>query len=110
MSVVVSRSRAKSTLLTGAAGLLILAAAVTMMVFAAPGTRTPLHATTALSVTTRCVQLPSGQYPAQGRACQVDPSTLSAWTKPYGRSKATGRWPAIRPARTSHHATSKPSS
>lgn len=110
MTAVISRSRAKSTWLTGAAGLLILAAAFTMMVCAAPGTRTPLHATTTQSVTTRCGQQPSGQDPARVQTCQVDPSTLSAWTKPYGHSTVTVRWPAIRPARSSHRASIKPSS
>jgi hypothetical protein len=110
MTAVVSRSRAKSTWLTGAAGLLILAAAFTMMICAAPVTRTPLHATTTQSVTTRCGQQPSGQDPARVRACQVDPSTLSALTKPYGRTTVTGRWPAIKLAPSSHHASIKPSS
>ena len=43
MAAVVSESRAKSTWLTGTAGMLVLAAAVVMMIVAAPRTHVPRH-------------------------------------------------------------------
>ena len=51
MSAVVSESRAKSTWLTGAAGLLVLAAAFVMMVMAAPRAHAPHHPTVISHVT-----------------------------------------------------------
>ena len=51
MSAVVSESRAKSTWLTGTVGLLVLAAAVVMMVVAAPRTHAPRHPTVTSHVT-----------------------------------------------------------
>lgn len=43
MTAVISRSRSTSTWLTGAAGLLLLAAAFVMMICAGPRVRPPLH-------------------------------------------------------------------
>jgi hypothetical protein len=52
MAAVVSESRAKSTWLTGAAGLMVLAVAIVMMVLAAPQThQAPRHDTVTSHVT-----------------------------------------------------------
>jgi hypothetical protein len=101
MTAVVTRSRSTSTLLTGAAGLLILAAAFVMMVCAAPRVRTPLLAGTAQAVTTHCDQLASSGKPVRAGSCRIDPSTLSAWTKPYARSTIMESRAASRLARPS---------
>jgi hypothetical protein len=53
MSAVVSKSRAKSTWLTGTAGLLMLAVALVMMVAAAPRTHHALRHDTVTSHVTR---------------------------------------------------------
>jgi hypothetical protein len=53
MAAVVSKSRAKSTWLTGTAGLLMLAVAVVMMVVAAPRTHHALRHDTVTSQVTR---------------------------------------------------------
>jgi hypothetical protein len=87
MTAVVSKSRLKQTWLTGAAGLLLLAAALVMMVCSAPTARARLHAGVTRpateSVTSFCGQPASGGDPAKARACRLGPSALSAWTKPY---------------------------
>jgi hypothetical protein len=108
MTAVVSKSRSKSTWLTGAAGLLILAAALVMMVWSAPTARTPRNAgatrPVAESVTSFCGQQDSAGHPAKARPCQLGPA-LSAWTEPYppsvvnpGRPAGLFRCPAARPA------------
>jgi hypothetical protein len=86
MTAVVSRSRSKSTWLTGAAGLLLLSVAFVMMVYAAPKARAPLHSTTTpattQSVTMWCGQSTPSRDSATARACRLGPSALSAWTRP----------------------------
>lgn len=88
MTAVVSRSRWKSTWLTGAAGLLLLSAALVMMVCAAPKVRAPLPASTTpaatKSVTMWCGQSAQSTNRAKVRACLLGPSALSAWTRPDG--------------------------
>lgn len=101
MTAVVSRSRSTSTLLTGAAGLLILAVAFVMMVCAAPRVRTPPSAATIQAVTTHCGQLTSGRKPVKAGVCRIGTSTLSAWTKPDDRSTIMESWAASRLARPS---------
>jgi len=90
MTAIVSGSRSKSTWLTGAAGLLVLAAAFVMMACAAPTAHEPLHGhatrSATESVTTFCGHSASGGNPARVRPCVIGPSELSAWTKPYARS------------------------
>jgi hypothetical protein len=68
MTTVASRSRLKSTWLTGVAGLLLLSAAFVMMICAAPKASSPLH---------------GGTTPAATQ------SALSAWTRPTGQPVIT---------------------
>lgn len=95
MTAVVSRSRSKSTWLTGAAGLLLVSVAFVMMVCAAPKARGPLHGTTipaaTQSVTTWCGQSTRSRDRAVARACGLGPSALSVWTRPDGSSGEPGR-------------------
>jgi hypothetical protein len=94
MTAVVSRSRSKSTWLTGAAGLLLLSVAFVMMVCAAPKARAPSHSTTVpaatQSVTTWCGQSTRSRDRAVVRTCRLGPSALSAWTRPDGSSGEAG--------------------
>src|SRR5690242_14496482 len=88
MTAVVSRERARTTGLTAAAGVLMLAVAFVMMVVAAPGHRTaPVHdpAKTATEQLTasRCDQLTSRSNSATVRACRAGPPAESAWADAY---------------------------
>jgi hypothetical protein len=98
MTAVVSKSRSTSTWLTGAAGLLILAAAFVMMVWAAPTARAPVHGGATRpateSVFSFCGHPVSGGEPAKARACRLVPVALSAWTKPYAPTMISPSRPA----------------
>jgi hypothetical protein len=77
MAAVVSRSRSKSTWLTGAVGLLLLSAAFVMMVCAAPKARAPLDGGTipavTQSVTAWCGQSAWSRDRASVRTCRLGP-------------------------------------
>jgi hypothetical protein len=74
MTAVVSRERARATCLTGAAGVLMLAVAVVMMVMAAPG---QVHGAARPAVTQLTTdvghQLTSRSDSAKVRACREAP-------------------------------------
>src|SRR6266700_8209572 len=78
MTAVVSRERARTTGLTAAAGVLMLAVASVMMVVAAPGhgpVRAHLARSSAVRLTTDvCHQLTSRSDSARARACLAGPS------------------------------------
>ncbi len=84
MTGVVSREQARTTYLTGAAGVLMLAVAVVMMMVAAPA-HGPARAhgsakPSAVRLTTDvCHQLTSRRDSATVRACRAGPSAGSAW-------------------------------
>ena len=104
MTAVVSRERARTTGLTAAAGVLMLAVAFVMMVVAAPGHRAaPVHdlAKTATEQLDgrRCDQLTSRSNSATVRACQAGPSAESAWADAYVPSMASASWSASNPGR-----------
>jgi hypothetical protein len=105
MTAVVSRSRWKSTWLTGAAGLLLVSAAFVMMICAAPRARAPLRGDTVpaatQSVTTWCGQPTWSGDQAKVRVCRLGPSALSAWTGPRGSAVIAPTRPASQPARPS---------
>jgi hypothetical protein len=89
MTPVVSRERGIATWLTGAAGLLVLAVAVAMMVMAAPGRPAAHHAAT--QAATQAAVGPSRQVTLRTdstmvRACRTGPSAVSAWAQAYNPS------------------------
>jgi len=99
MTAVVSRERAKSTGLTAAAGVLMLAVAVMMMIVAAPvhgharahGLAKP-HV--AQLTTDLCHQLTSRSDSATVRACRAGPAADSAWAEAYVPSMTSDSWSA----------------
>jgi len=97
MTAVVSRERAKSTGLTAAAGVLMLAVAVVMMVVAAPvhghaRAHGPARAHAAQLTTDLCHQLTSRSDSAAARACLARPSADSAWAEAYVPSMTSDSW------------------
>ena len=104
MTAVVSRERARTTGLTAAAGVLMLAVAFVMMVVAAPGHRTaPAHdlakITTGQLTASRCDQLTPRSDSATVRACRAGPSAESAWADAYVPSMTSASWSASNPGR-----------
>ena len=104
MTAVVSREHAKATCLTGAAGMLLLAVAVVMMVVAAPaqvhGRAPGLPKSSAVQLTTdACHQLTPRSDSATARACQAGPVADSARAEAYVPSLTSGNWSASRPVR-----------
>ena len=78
MTALVSPERATSASLTGAAGLLVLAIAVVMMVIAAPtqvrqGTHNPVRQSAVQLTTDPCHQLTSRSDPTTVYACLAGP-------------------------------------
>ena len=109
MTAVVSREHAKATCLTGAAGMLLLAVAVVMMVVAAPAQvhgRTPgLAKSSAVQLTTDvCHQLTPRSNSATARACQAGPAADSARAETYVPSMISGNWSASSPGRAARPA------
>jgi hypothetical protein len=99
MTAVVSRERARTTFLTGAAGVLMLAIAVVMMVLAAPvHGQARAHGPAAPSVvrltTDVCHQLTSRSDSATVRACRAGPPAESAWADAYVPSMISESWSA----------------
>ena len=85
MTAVVRREHARATSLTGAAGMLLLAVAVVMMVVAAPahgGTRphVPARPSGVQFTSDVCHQLTSRSDSATVRACWAGPAAQGAWT------------------------------
>ena len=83
MTAVVSRERARTTCLTGAAGMLMIAIAFAMMVAAAPGhgpgrVHGPVNPAAVQLATDVCHQLTSRSDSATVRACLAGPSAASA--------------------------------
>ena len=105
MTAVVSREHARVTCLTGAAGMLMIAIAVVMMMAAAPG-----HAHGQAGVVARpavaqvasdvCHRFTSRSNSATMRACLAGPSAASAWTDAYVPSMTSESWSASSPGRT----------
>ena len=99
MSAVISREHAKAAGLTGAAGMLLLAVAIVMMVIAAPvqehvrlsGYSKP--SATQLS-TDVCHQLTSRSDSTTVRACLAGPAAESAWADAYVPSMTSEIWSA----------------
>jgi hypothetical protein len=103
MTAVVRRERARATFLTGAAGVLMLAVALVMMVVAAPG---PMHSRAhdpakppAIQLTTDVGQLTSRSDSARVRACRAGPAADSACADAYVPSMITESWSASSSAR-----------
>jgi len=100
MTAVVSRERAKATCLTGAAGVLMLAVAVVMMVMAAPGQLHGVAKPPVAQLTTDVGhQLTSRSDSAKVRACRAGPATDSAWAEAYVPSMISESWSASSPGR-----------
>ena len=100
----VSRERARTTYLTGAAGMLMLAVAVVMMVLAAPTYGTarahdPAQPSAVRLTTDVCHQLTSRSDSAAVRACRAGPSAESAWADAYVPSMISESWSGSRSAR-----------
>jgi hypothetical protein len=95
---VVSRERARTTGLTAAAGVLMLAVAFVMMVVAAPShgsVRPHLAKPSAVRLTADvCHQLTPRSDSAMARACLVGPSADSAWADAYVPSMTSESWSA----------------
>jgi hypothetical protein len=88
MTAVVSRERARTTCLTGAAGVLMIAIAVVMMVVASPGQGPSLarglgQPATARIATDVCHRFTSRSDSATVRACPSGPSAAGAWADPF---------------------------
>ena len=84
MMAVVSRERAKATCLTGAAGVLLLAAAIVMMVMAAPGqAQDPVKPFVVQLTTDVGHQLAPRSDSARVRACRAGSAADSAWAEAY---------------------------
>jgi hypothetical protein len=99
MTAVVSRQHAKSTGLTAAAGVLMLAVAFIMMVVAAPahvhaGAHSPAKQHAAQLATDLCHQLTWRSDSATVRACRAGPSADSAWADAYVPSITSDSWSA----------------
>ncbi len=99
MTAVVSRERARTTYLTGAAGVLMLAVAVVMMVLAAPahgpaGAHGPARPSAVRLTTDICHQLTSRSDSATVRACRAGPSAESARADAYMPSMIGESWSA----------------
>ncbi len=98
MTAVISRERARTTGLTAAAGVLMLAVASVMMIVAAPGhgpVRAHLARSSAVRLTTDvCHQLTSRSDSARARACLAGPSADSAWADAYVPSMTSESWSA----------------
>jgi hypothetical protein len=99
MTAVVSREHARVTCLTGAAGMLMIAIAVVMMIAAAPGhgyaqagvMAKPAVAQVASDV---CHRFTSRSDSATVRACLAGPSAASAWADAYVPSMTSESWSA----------------
>lgn len=97
MTAVVSREHARGTCLTGAAGMLMMAIAVVMMIAAAPGhgpgqasvVAKPAAAQVASDV---CHRFTSRSDSATARACLAGPSAVSAWADAYVPSMTSESW------------------
>src|SRR5919108_3497789 len=109
MTAVVSREQARTTCLTAAAGVLMLAVAFVMMMAAAPahggarahgagahGTARPSAVRLATDV---CHQAKSRSDSATARACRAGPSAVSAWADAYVPSMTSESWSASRSGR-----------
>ena len=88
MTAVVSRERARATCLTGAAGMLMLAGAFTMMVVAAPGhahdlPHDPARPPAVQLTTDVGHQLTSRSDAAKVRVRRAGPAADSAWAEAY---------------------------
>ena len=88
MTAVVSRERARTTGLTAAAGVLMLAVALVMMIVAAPAHGTarvhgPALPATSQLTTDVCHQLTSRSDSTTVRACRAGPSADRAWADAY---------------------------
>src|SRR5437762_11977218 len=99
MTAVVSRERARTTGLTAAAGVLMLAVAFVMMVVAAPGHRTaqghgPARIGTGPLTAAVCDQLTPRSDSTVARACLAGPSADSAWADAYVPSMTSESWSA----------------
>ena len=103
MTAVISRERARTTGLTAATGVLMLAVAFVMMVMAAPGhgpVRAHLARPSAVRLETDvCHQLTSRSDSATVRACLAGPSAESAWADAYVPSMTSESWSASNPGR-----------
>ena len=104
MTAVVSREQVRATCLTGAAGVLMLAVAVVMMIVAAPAhgqaRALGLAQPSAVQFTTDvCHQLTSRSDWAAVRACRAGPPAVSAWADAYVPSMISESWSASRSAR-----------
>jgi hypothetical protein len=84
MTAIVSRERARSASLTGAAGLLLLMVSFVMMVVAAPAHahHRPHQQMTQLT-TDLCHQLTPGNASAAVRGCPAGPAAVSVRTDAY---------------------------
>jgi hypothetical protein len=105
MTAVVSREHARTTCLTGAAGLLMIVIAVVMMIAAAPGHghgQADVVAKPAAAQVTSdvCHRLMSRSDSATVRACLAGPSAVSAWADAYVPSMTSESWSASSPGLT----------
>ena len=105
MTAVVSRERARTTCLTGAAGVLMIAIAVVMMVVAPPGHGQSLarglwKPATARIATDVCHRFTSRSDSATVRTCLAGPSAANAWADAYVPSMTSESWSASSSGRT----------
>ena len=85
MTAVVSRERARTTCLTGAAGVLMIAIAIVMMVVASPGPgrRPAAWGSRRRIVTDVCHRFTARSDSATVRACLAGPSAAGARGDPF---------------------------
>jgi hypothetical protein len=111
MTAVVSRERARTTCLTGAAGVLMIAIAAVMMIVAAPGhghslARGLAQPDAARIATDVCHRFTSRSDSATVRACLAGPSAASAWADAYVPSMTSESWSASSSGRAAKVAVS----
>ena len=104
MTAVVSREHARTTCLTGAAGLLMIVIAIVMMIAAAPGhghgqPGVVAKPAAAQVVSDVCHRFTSRSDSATVRACLAGPSAVSAWADAYVPSMTSESWSASSPDR-----------
>jgi hypothetical protein len=104
MAAIVSRERARTTWLTGAAGVFLLGVAFVMMVVAAPThahhrPHGPAQYPATRITTDLCRPFTPRSDSTTVRACLAGPSAVSAWAEAHTPSLITETWSASSSAR-----------
>ena len=115
MTAIVSREHARTTWLTGAAGVLLLGVAFVMMVVAAPAQvhhrpHGPAQSPATQVTTDLCRRLMPRSDSTRARACPTGPSALSTWAEAYPPAMIAETWSATSSGRTALSPLPRPAS